>query len=45
MVSSITRERRRGGGQGGGGVPKVRDRSHLSHGEMVLVTNDDDIVS
>jgi hypothetical protein len=26
-------------------VLKVRDISHLSHGEIFLVTNDDDIVS
>ena len=39
------------GGWGGGEVPggrvvlKVRDNSHLSQGERVLVTSDDDILS
>jgi hypothetical protein len=33
-----------GGARWGGMVLKVRDRSHLSHGEIVLVTNDDDIL-
>jgi len=33
-----------GGARWGGVVLKVRDRSHLSHGEIVLVTNDDDIL-
>ena len=32
-------------GKGGRVVLKVRDISHLSHGEIVLVTNDDDIVA
>jgi hypothetical protein len=41
----ITRARRRGGGKGGRVVLKVRDMSHLSHGEIVLVTNDDDILA
>ena len=27
-----------------GGGFKVRDRGHLSHGEIVLVTNEDDIL-
>ena len=37
----ITRTRRRGGGKRGRVVLKVRDRSH---GEIVLVTNDDDLL-
>jgi len=41
----ITRVRRRERGKGGRVVLKVRDISHLSHGEIVLVTNDDDIVA
>ncbi len=41
----ITRSRRRGRGKGGRVVLKVRDSSHLSHGEIVLVTNDDDILA
>ena len=43
----ITRIRRtRGGGKSDRGrvVRKVRHNSHLSHGETVLVTNDDDIL-
>ena len=39
----ITRARRRGGGKGGRVVLKTIDRSHLSHGEIILVTNDDGI--
>ncbi len=34
----------RGGGKRGRVVRKVRHNSHLSHGEIVLVTNDDDIL-
>ena len=37
----ITRARRTGGDKWGKVVLKVRYRSHLSHGEIVLVTNDD----
>jgi hypothetical protein len=37
----ITRTRRRGGGKRGRVVLKVTDSSHLTHGEIVLVTNDD----
>jgi hypothetical protein len=37
----IARARRRGGGKRGRVVLKVRDNSH---GETVLVTNDDDIL-
>jgi hypothetical protein len=43
----ITRRRRRGGGKRERGrvVRKVRHNSHsVSHGEIVLVTNDDDIL-
>jgi hypothetical protein len=43
----ITRiKRTRGGGKKDRGrvVRKVRHNSHLSHGEIVLVTNDDDIL-
>jgi hypothetical protein len=32
-------------GNGGRVVLQVRDRRHLSHGEIVLVTSDDDILS
>ena len=37
--------RRKGGGKGTRVVLKVSDMSHLSHGEIVLVTNDDDILT
>jgi hypothetical protein len=40
----IIRVRRKGGEKGGRVVLKVKDTRHLSHGEIVLVTNDDDIV-
>ena len=40
----ITRRRTRGGGKRGRVVRKVRHNSHLSHGEIVLVTNDDEIL-
>ena len=38
------KNKKKGGGKRGRVVLKVRDRSHLSHGEIVLVTNDDDIL-
>ena len=41
----ITRVRRRGGEKGGRVVLKVRDMRHVTHGEIVLFTNDDGIVA
>ena len=38
------KSKKKGGGKRGRVVLKVRDSSHLSHGEIVLVTNDDDIL-
>ena len=38
------KSKKEGGGKGGWVVLKVRDISHLNHEEIVLVTNDDDIL-
>jgi hypothetical protein len=38
------KSKKKGGGGKGGRMVKVRDNGHLSHGEIVLVMNDDDIV-
>ncbi len=40
----ITRTRRMGWGNRGRVVLQITDNGHLSHGEIVLVTNDDDIL-
>ena len=38
------KKKNKGGGKRGRVVRKVRHNSHLSHREIVLVTNDDDIL-